>query len=140
MRLAISINRVAPINIGSQASGAASELTADFNHLKKGQAPLKLDPAVFNPRIRQVAAQLASARATRQRNRTPVAQSFISPLPPDRSRRAGAGPSPEDAAAYRSAPAAGRPPALRAGARTRFYNSVGGNFSVAIFNAGRQRL
>src|SRR5471030_2280638 len=90
-----TINPVALINIGSQVSGTVSELKADFNdHVKKGQILLKLDPTIFNAQIRQVEAQLASARAslrlaqaTHARNQTLVAQSFISPLALDQSKR-----------------------------------------------------
>src|SRR5471032_1779875 len=90
-----TINPVALINIGSQVSGTVSELKADFNdHVKKGQVLLKLDPTIFNAQIRQVEAQLASARAslrlaqaTHQRNQTLVTQSYISPLALDQSKR-----------------------------------------------------
>ena len=90
-----TINPVALINIGSQVSGTVSELKADFNdHVQKGQVLLKLDPTIFNAQIRQVEAQLASARAslrlaqaTHARNQTLVTQSFISPLALDQSKR-----------------------------------------------------
>ncbi|OEZ97832.1 macrolide export protein MacA [Duganella sp. HH101] len=90
-----TINPVALINIGSQVSGTVSELKADFNdRVQKGQVLLKLDPTIFNAQIRQVEAQLASARAslrlaqaTHQRNQTLVTQSFISPLALDQSKR-----------------------------------------------------
>lgn len=90
-----TINPVALINIGSQVSGTVSELKADFNdHVKKGQVLLKLDPTIFNAVIAQSEAQLASARAnlvlaqaTFQRNQTLVAQSFMSSLTLDQSRR-----------------------------------------------------
>eukprot|EP01034_Spumella_vulgaris_P034080 gene34080-42024_t len=90
-----TINPVALINVGSQVSGTVIELHADFNdRVKKGQLLLKLDPTIFNAQIRQFEAGLASAQAslrlaqaTYARNQTLVAQSYVSPLSLDQSKR-----------------------------------------------------
>ncbi|MES2153448.1 MAG: efflux RND transporter periplasmic adaptor subunit [Pseudomonadota bacterium] len=90
-----TINPVALINVGSQVSGTVVELKADFNdHVKKGQILLKLDPTIFNAQIAQSQASLASqqaslrlAQANFERNERLVAQSYISGLTLDQSRR-----------------------------------------------------
>ncbi|MEB0140170.1 MULTISPECIES: efflux RND transporter periplasmic adaptor subunit [unclassified Undibacterium] len=90
-----TINPLALINIGSQVSGTVTELRADFNdQVKKGAVLLKLDPTIFNAQVHQAQAQLASARASLQlaqashaRNQSLVAQSFISTLALDQSKR-----------------------------------------------------
>jgi HlyD family secretion protein len=90
-----TINPVALINVGSQVSGTVIELHADFNdRVKKGQVLLKLDPTIFNAQIRQYEAGLASAQAslrlaqaTYARNQALVAQSYVSPLSLDQSKR-----------------------------------------------------
>ena len=90
-----TINPVALVNVGSQASGTVVELKADYNdHVKKGQVLLKLDPVIFNAQIKQAEAGLASsqaslrlAQASLERNQKLVAQNYVSGLALDQSRR-----------------------------------------------------
>ena len=90
-----TLNPVALINVGSQVSGTVIELNADFNdHVKKGQILLKLDPTIFNAQIKQSMASLASAEANRrlalanfERNQKLVAQSYISSVTLEQSKR-----------------------------------------------------
>lgn len=90
-----TINPVALVNVGSQASGTVVELKADYNdHVKKGQILLKLDPVIFNAQIKQAEASLASsqaslrlAQASLERNQKLVAQNYVSGLALDQSRR-----------------------------------------------------
>jgi len=86
---------VTTVNIGSQVSGTVLERFADFNdRVKRGQVLLRLDPANLQARLRQTQAQAASAqaglalaRATLERNKRLVDQSFISALALDQSQR-----------------------------------------------------
>ncbi len=90
-----TLNPVALINVGSQASGTVVELHADFNdRVKKGQVLLKLDPTIINAQIKQSEANLASAMASRrlaqanlERNERLVAQNYIASATLDQNRR-----------------------------------------------------
>jgi len=90
-----TLQPVTTVNIGSQVSGTVLERFADFNdRVKRGQVLLRLDPANLQARLRQTQAQAASAqaglalaRATLERNKRLVDQSFISALALDQSQR-----------------------------------------------------
>lgn len=90
-----TLNPVALINVGSQASGTVVELNADFNdRVKKGQVLLKLDPTIINAQIKQNEANLASALANQrlalanlERNQKLVAQNYITSATLDQNRR-----------------------------------------------------
>ncbi len=59
-----TINAVTTVQVGSQVSGNIAELNADFNsHVTKGQVVARIDPAIFQTRVLQVEADLASAQA-----------------------------------------------------------------------------
>ncbi len=59
-----TINAVTTVQVGSQVSGNIAELNADFNsHVTKGQVVARIDPAIFQTRVLQAEADLASAQA-----------------------------------------------------------------------------
>lgn len=59
-----TINAVTTVLVGSQVSGSIAELGADFNdHVSKGEVIARLDPAIFQTRVLQAEADLASAEA-----------------------------------------------------------------------------
>lgn len=90
-----TLQPVTTITVGTQVSGTVMERLADFNdRVKAGQVLLRLDPANLQARLRQAQAQAASARASLalatanlERNRSLVAQNFISALALDQSQR-----------------------------------------------------
>ena len=90
-----TLQPVVTVTVGTQVSGTVLERLADFNdHVERGQVLLRLDPANLQARLRQAQAQRAAAQAaltladaTFERNRKLVAQSFISALALDQSRR-----------------------------------------------------
>lgn len=90
-----TINPVALVNVGSQISGTVVELHADFNdHVKKGQALLKLDPTIFSAQVAQSRANVESAEASLRlaqstfgRNQRLLQQGFVSNLGLEQSRR-----------------------------------------------------
>ena len=58
------LQAVTTVQVGSQVSGTIKELYADFNsNVKKGQVIARLDPSLFEARVAQAKANLASARA-----------------------------------------------------------------------------
>jgi HlyD family secretion protein len=58
------LQAVTTVQVGSQVSGTIKELYADFNStVKKGQVIARLDPSLFEARVAQARANLASARA-----------------------------------------------------------------------------
>ncbi|MBE2244033.1 MAG: HlyD family secretion protein [Burkholderiaceae bacterium] len=59
-----TINPVRQVSVGSQVSGQIVEMFADFNtEVKKGQLIARLDPQVFEYKVRQAGADLEAARA-----------------------------------------------------------------------------
>ncbi len=59
-----TINAVTSVQVGSQVSGAISQLYADFNsHVKKGQVIARIEPSLFQGALLQARADLENARA-----------------------------------------------------------------------------
>ncbi len=59
-----TVNPVRQVSVGSQVSGQIVEMFADFNtEVKKGQLIARLDPQVFEYKLRQAGADLEAARA-----------------------------------------------------------------------------
>lgn len=110
-----TVTPVTQVQVGTQVSGQIKELFADFNsEVKAGQLLARIDPEAFEYKLRQVQADLDSARASvlnaqanataaqaavsratvdlseaqraLQRNQELVAQNFISPAQLDTSR------------------------------------------------------
>lgn len=60
-----NLNAVTTVQVGSQVSGQIKELHADFNTLvKRSQVIARIDPAIFEAKVSQARADLASAQAT----------------------------------------------------------------------------
>jgi HlyD family secretion protein len=60
-----TLNPVTLVSVGTQVSGTALSVHADFNdRVEKGQVLVKLDPAAYEARVRQTTAQMAAAQAT----------------------------------------------------------------------------
>ena len=112
-----TVTPVTQVQVGTQVSGQIKELFADFNsEVKAGQLLARIDPEAFEYKLRQVQADLDSARASvmnaqanataahaavsrvmvdlaeaqrsLQRNQELVAQNFISPVQLETSRAA----------------------------------------------------
>ena len=81
-----TLNPVVLVNVGTQVSGTAYKLHADFNDpVKAGQILVELDPSLFQAQLRLSEANVSSARATLElaknrmtRNRALREQGFIS--------------------------------------------------------------
>jgi len=59
-----TINAVTTVQVGSQVSGMISELYVDFNsQVHRGQVIARIDPSIFQTRVLQAEADLASADA-----------------------------------------------------------------------------
>jgi HlyD family secretion protein len=57
-------NAVVTVQVGSQVSGNIQDLYADFNtRVKKGQLVARIDPTMFQARVRQAAATLEASKA-----------------------------------------------------------------------------
>lgn len=77
-----TINPVSSVTIGSQVSGQMKAVLADFNtEVKAGQIIARIDPEIFEYRVRQAQADVDSARAQQL-----VAQSTLSARRADLSR------------------------------------------------------
>ena len=77
-----TINPVSSVTIGSQVSGQMKAVMADFNtEVKAGQIIARIDPEIFEYRVRQAQADVDSARAQQL-----VAQSTLSARRADLSR------------------------------------------------------
>jgi HlyD family secretion protein len=64
------LQAVTTVQVGSQVSGTIQSLYADFNtEVKKGQVVARLDPSLFEARVAQSQANLASARSNVERSR-----------------------------------------------------------------------
>jgi len=60
-----TLNAVTTVQVGTQVSGTIAQLLVDFNSpVKKGMLIARIDPASFEARARQAAAELESAGAT----------------------------------------------------------------------------
>jgi HlyD family secretion protein len=60
-----NLNAVTTVQVGSQVSGQIKELSADFNTLvKKNQVIARIDPEIFEAKVNQARADVASALAT----------------------------------------------------------------------------
>jgi HlyD family secretion protein len=71
-----TLQAVTTVQVGSQASGTISSLTADYNSVvKKGQVIAQLDPAVSKAQVDQARANLQQAQASLQQARAAVANS-----------------------------------------------------------------
>src|SRR6267142_2684729 len=71
-----TLQAVTTVQVGSQASGTISSLTADYNSVvKKGQVIAQLDPAVSKAQVDQARANLQQAQAGLQQARAAVANS-----------------------------------------------------------------
>jgi HlyD family secretion protein len=67
------LQAVTTVQVGSQVSGTIASLGADFNSVvKKGEVIARLDPAVFQARLSQANANLASARAGAARSKAAI--------------------------------------------------------------------
>lgn len=59
-----NVNAVTTVQVGSQVSGQIKELSADFNTLvKKNQIIARIDPEIFEAKVNQARADVASAQA-----------------------------------------------------------------------------
>ena len=59
-----NLNAVTTVQVGSQVSGQIKELLADFNTLvKKDQVIARIDPEIFDAKVNQARADVASAQA-----------------------------------------------------------------------------
>lgn len=77
-----TINPVSSVQVGSQVSGQIKEVRADFNtEVKTGQILARIDPEIFEFRVRQAQADVDSARAQQW-----VAQSNLAARRADLSR------------------------------------------------------
>jgi len=71
-----TLQAVTTVQVGSQASGTISSLTADYNSIvKKGQVIAQLDPAVSKAQVDQARANLQQAQAGLVQARAAVANS-----------------------------------------------------------------
>ncbi len=71
-----TLQAVTTVQVGSQASGTISSLSADFNSkVRKGQVIAQLDPAVSKAQVDQARANLQQARASLQLARAGVTNS-----------------------------------------------------------------
>src|SRR5438046_1767839 len=71
-----TLQAVTTVQVGSQASGTISSLSADYNSVvKKGQIIAQLDPAVSKAQVDQARANLQQAQASLQQARASVANS-----------------------------------------------------------------
>lgn len=71
-----TLQAVTTVQVGSQASGTISSLTADYNSVvKKGQVIAQLDPSVSKAQVEQARANLQQAQAGLQQARAAVANS-----------------------------------------------------------------
>jgi HlyD family secretion protein len=60
-----NLNAVTTVQVGSQVSGQIKELMADFNTpVKKDQIIARIDPEIFQAKVNQAQADVASAQAT----------------------------------------------------------------------------
>ena len=60
-----NLNAVTTVQVGSQVSGQIKELMADFNTpVEKGQIIARIDPEIFQAKVNQAQADVASAQAT----------------------------------------------------------------------------
>ena len=70
-----TINPVVSVQVGSQVTGKIQSLHADFNSIvKAGEVVARIDPAVYEARRDQAAANLANARASVTKARSDLAQ------------------------------------------------------------------
>ncbi len=68
-----TLQAVTTVQVGSQVSGTIQSLGADFNsHVKKGQVIARLDPSLFEARMGQARANLITARANVDRQKSVV--------------------------------------------------------------------
>src|SRR5947207_14931825 len=71
-----TLQAVTTVQVGSQASGTISSLSADYNSVvKKGQVIAQLDPAVSKAQVDQARANLQQAQASLQQARAAVTNS-----------------------------------------------------------------
>ena len=71
-----TLNPVVLVSIGTQVSGTAIKVHADFNDsVKEGQVLVELDPAAYEARVRQARASLESAQASLELARANEARS-----------------------------------------------------------------
>ncbi|MGQ0502574.1 MAG: efflux RND transporter periplasmic adaptor subunit [Panacagrimonas sp.] len=71
-----TLNPVILVSVGTQVSGTAVKVHADFNDtVKEGQVLVELDPAAYEARVRQTRAALESAQANLDLARTTEARS-----------------------------------------------------------------
>lgn len=64
-----TLNPVVSVSVGSQVSGQLKEVLVDFNSpVKKGQLIARIDPELFEYKVRQSAANVNAARAAVQRD------------------------------------------------------------------------
>jgi HlyD family secretion protein len=69
-----TLQAVTTVQVGSQVSGTIQSLHADFNSVvKKGRVIARLDPSLFQARVAQMQANLASAKANVEKARADVA-------------------------------------------------------------------
>lgn len=70
-----TLNPVNTVQVGSQVSGTIQHLDADFNdQVKKGQVIAQIDPAIFQAKLAEAQANLASAEAERDKATVSVAE------------------------------------------------------------------
>lgn len=70
-----TLNPVTLVSIGTQVSGTALKVSADFNDsVEKGQVLVELDPASYEARVRQTRASMESAQASLELARTNAAR------------------------------------------------------------------
>jgi HlyD family secretion protein len=70
-----TLSPVNTVQVGSQVSGTIQHLYADFNdQVKAGQLIARIDPAIFEAKLAEAQANLASARAQRDKAAVSVAE------------------------------------------------------------------
>jgi HlyD family secretion protein len=72
-----TVNPVTLVQVGSQVSGTIKKLYADFNSVvKKGQVVAQIDPALFQAKVDQVAAELNNTQAQLENQKTALADNL----------------------------------------------------------------
>jgi HlyD family secretion protein len=70
-----TLNAVVTVQVGTQVSGTIQQLLADFNSpVKKGMLIARIDPAIFEAKVKQAQADLESTKASVLNQRAAVAR------------------------------------------------------------------
>jgi HlyD family secretion protein len=72
-----TVNPVTLVQVGSQVSGTIKQLSADYNSVvRKGQVIAQIDPALFQAKVDQSAADLKNAQTQLENQRTSLADNL----------------------------------------------------------------